>query len=68
MILSLHRADGSPIFKGDAMQLLAWFVESRRLKLPHVQPGEQIHLQALVERTDNTTAVLSEPLRARRVN
>jgi hypothetical protein len=68
VIISLHRADGAPIFKGDAMQLIAWFVESHRLKLPAVHPGEQINVQAMVERTDNTTAVLSEPLRARRVN
>jgi hypothetical protein len=48
------------------MQLIAWYVESRRLKLPDVAPGDQIHVQALVEKDDRTTAVLSEPLRARR--
>lgn len=65
MKISLNRADGSPIFVADAMQLIAWYLESRRLKTPDVLPGDRVHLQALVEKDDATTAVISEPLRAR---
>jgi hypothetical protein len=61
MKLVLRHKDGRAVLTIDAMQAIAGYLQYTRMEIASpLWPGDPLTLEAIVERDDRTTAVLSE--------